>query len=80
MAQQCRLADCAHQSEPGCAIQAALESGELDKRRFVSYQKLMREQAFNSASLDERKAKDKAFGKMINTIQTELKYYGTEVA
>lgn len=71
LAQQCRFGDCAHDSEPGCAIQAALESGELEQRRFASFQKLLREQAFNSASLAEKRAKDKALGKMINTIQNE---------
>ena len=33
LAQSCRFVDCGHLSEPGCAIIAALESGELDERR-----------------------------------------------
>nr|WP_086937362.1 ribosome small subunit-dependent GTPase A [Thaumasiovibrio occultus] len=71
LAEQCRFHDCSHHNEPGCAIQQALNSGELAQRRFDSYQKLMREQAFNSATLAEKRAKDKAFGKMIHTIQNE---------
>ncbi|WP_295893560.1 ribosome small subunit-dependent GTPase A [uncultured Vibrio sp.] len=71
LAEQCRFSDCSHMAEPGCAIQAALNEGSLEERRFNSYQKLMREQAFNSASLAEKRAKDKAFGKMVNTIQNE---------
>ncbi|MEZ9232953.1 ribosome small subunit-dependent GTPase A [Vibrio amylolyticus] len=71
LAEQCRFSDCSHGAEPGCAIQAALDDGSLEERRFTSYQKLMREQAFNSATLAEKRAKDKAFGKMISTIQTE---------
>lgn len=39
----CRFADCAHETEPGCAVQAALASGELDERRWHSWQKLQRE-------------------------------------
>ena len=33
LAEQCRFGDCAHQTEPGCAVRAALESGELPERR-----------------------------------------------
>lgn len=70
LAQQCRFADCAHEAEPGCAIQAALASGELEERRFASYQKLIREQAFNSATLAEKRMKDKALGKYYNSVQS----------
>lgn len=55
LAQQCRFADCQHESEPGCAVQAALERGELEERRWLSYAKLQREQALNAASLAERR-------------------------
>ncbi|MGD1949861.1 MAG: ribosome small subunit-dependent GTPase A [Leptolyngbyaceae cyanobacterium] len=46
LAQQCRFRDCRHQAEPGCAIQAALASGELSPKRLGSYQKLQKEQAY----------------------------------
>ena len=39
----CRFADCGHGTEPGCAVQAALASGELDERRWHSWGKLQRE-------------------------------------
>jgi ribosome biogenesis GTPase len=71
LALQCRFGDCSHNTEPGCAIQKALTTDLLDERRFASYQKLMREQAFNGATLAEKKAKDKAFGKMIGNVQSE---------
>jgi ribosome biogenesis GTPase len=45
LAAGCRFHDCAHQSEPGCAIRAALEDGELDGDRWRSFQKLQRELA-----------------------------------
>jgi len=73
LATQCRFSDCQHESEPHCAVQQAITSGELELRRLTSYQKLMKEQAFNSASLSEKKAKDKAFGKLINRVQSEAK-------
>lgn len=42
---QCRFNDCAHRTEPGCAIRAALADGSLDPERWSSYQKLQRELA-----------------------------------
>jgi ribosome biogenesis GTPase len=43
LAAQCRFTDCAHQSEPDCAIKEALATGELDEGRWASYLKLQRE-------------------------------------
>ncbi len=40
---ECRFSDCAHDTEPDCAVQAALADGSLDTERFQSYQKLQRE-------------------------------------
>lgn len=37
---QCQFNDCTHQSEPGCAIVAAVESGEIDPERYESYLRL----------------------------------------
>ncbi len=43
LAARCRFPDCVHESEPGCAVRAALEDGSLDSERLVSYRKLLRE-------------------------------------
>jgi ribosome biogenesis GTPase / thiamine phosphate phosphatase len=40
---ECRFSDCAHETEPGCAIRSALADGSLDAERFESYRKLQRE-------------------------------------
>lgn len=42
---KCRFNDCQHQNEPGCAIQDAIASGELDESRYKSYLKLLKELA-----------------------------------
>ena len=63
LSEQCKFSDCHHQDEPGCAVQKAIESGELDQRRLNNYLKLLREESLNSASLSERRANDKALGK-----------------
>ncbi len=76
-AERCRFADCNHDvnlsEHSGCAVQAAIESWELEERRLSSFQKLQKEDAFNSASLAERRDKDKQFGKMIKTVMSEAK-------
>lgn len=64
LASQCRFSDCQHGSEPGCAITKALASGELDERRLKSYQKLLREQAINAASLAQRRASGKQLARL----------------
>lgn len=43
LAAGCRFSDCTHLHEPGCAVRAAVESGELDERRYLEYKKVMRE-------------------------------------
>jgi ribosome biogenesis GTPase / thiamine phosphate phosphatase len=43
LAEQCRFTDCAHTSEPGCAVRAALADGSLPEVRWESYRKLQRE-------------------------------------
>ncbi len=40
----CKFSNCQHKTEKGCAIKNALESGELDTRRWESFQKLQGEQ------------------------------------
>ncbi len=43
---KCKFKDCHHDSEPGCAILAAIESGELSIDRWESYKKLLSEAKF----------------------------------
>lgn len=40
---QCRFRDCKHENEPGCAVKAALEAGELSPQRYKSYLQLSHE-------------------------------------
>jgi ribosome biogenesis GTPase len=43
LAATCRFNDCEHRTEPGCAVIAAIESGDLEAERLESYRKLLRE-------------------------------------
>ncbi|MFB6636751.1 ribosome small subunit-dependent GTPase A [Streptomyces chartreusis] len=51
---RCRFHDCAHESEPGCAVRCAVDAGELPVRRLESYRKLMRENQWIVAKTDAR--------------------------
>lgn len=56
LAAACRFADCAHAGEPGCAVRAALASGELTAARWESWLKLQREVAYESRRRNARVA------------------------
>jgi len=71
LATQCRFNDCAHDGEPGCAVQAAVADGTLDPDRLERWRKLQAEDAFNSATLAQRRGKDRAFGKMVKSAMKE---------
>jgi ribosome biogenesis GTPase len=45
IASGCRFSDCSHIHEPGCAVKAALRSGELDEDRYREYMRIMKEAA-----------------------------------
>jgi len=51
---QCRFRDCTHLHEPGCAVRAAVESGDLAPERLASFGKLRAEQAFQARQQDQR--------------------------
>jgi ribosome biogenesis GTPase len=55
-ARQCRFHDCAHAGEPGCAVSAALKTGELEPARWASYQKLLAEARYYERSTNQRAA------------------------
>ena len=49
----CRFSDCRHDTEPGCAIKAAIESGELSEERYMLYKSLTTENVRNYAKKKE---------------------------
>ena len=44
---RCKFRDCTHATEPGCAVRAAVASGEIDPNRMRSYEKLQKELAYS---------------------------------
>jgi len=71
VAETCRFSDCSHTGEPGCAIRAALDAGEIDPVRFERW-KVYRAEAeasqVRSNPVEARKA-GKRFAKMAKEVQ-----------
>jgi ribosome biogenesis GTPase len=56
LAADCRFTDCAHGSEPGCAVLAAVADGQLDPDRLANFQRLGREAAHQARKHDQSAA------------------------
>jgi ribosome biogenesis GTPase len=54
LTEQCRFTDCSHATEPGCAVRAALDAGELDPGRWRHYQKLRDQREEQAARFEDR--------------------------
>jgi ribosome biogenesis GTPase len=80
-ARGCRFSDCRHQSEPGCAVRAALATGNLDPDRFRAYRKLEREARRSELANDAvaRKAERRKWTSMIRGVERHMQQkYGGE--
>ena len=73
LAAACRFADCTHRHEPGCAVRAAMERGELPAERLANYMKLKKESDHAAMSALDRRRKDKAFGRLVRSVQKRPK-------
>jgi len=73
LAANCRYANCSHEHEPGCAVRAAIEKGDLPEDRYASYIKLKKESAFYGMSYLDKRKKDKAFGRFMKSAKKRRK-------
>lgn len=70
LAVACRFADCAHTGEPGCAVLASVEAGDLAVERVDSWRRLQRELAFQLRRKDARlQAAERARWKAVHRSQ-----------
>ena len=70
LAARCRFSDCQHESEPGCAVRKAIDTGELDARRLANFSKLRREQARSEATLAEQRERARTLGRQYRSIKS----------
>lgn len=69
----CRFSNCTHTQEPGCAVLASLEQGELHENRYQSYLKLKGEAEYHDLSYAEKRQKDRNFGRFVKSVKKHLK-------
>jgi len=67
LARDCRFRDCAHDTEPGCAVSAAIEQGSLSPVRLKAWRKLGREVAWQEKRRSQAalRAEHRAFAKKV---------------
>lgn len=70
----CRFSNCTHTREPGCAVIAAIDEGNISEERYESYLKLRKETEFHDLSYVEKRKKDKTFGRFIKSIKKHGNY------
>jgi ribosome biogenesis GTPase len=74
LAAACRFTDCTHRTEPGCAVQRAMEDGSLEPVRYENYTKLNRELAYLARRKDQRAQKEeKAKWKAVSKAQKRMR-------
>jgi ribosome biogenesis GTPase len=78
LASQCRYRDCRHESEPGCAVKAAVESGGLEGERLEHYHQLAREAQAYELRHDERKRRqaERVWGQLSDEVAQLRKWKG----
>jgi len=69
---KCRFSDCKHQTEPGCAVKAAIAVGELDIGRWESYQKLSQEVEDKAQMLRRKNEWHKSLAKLTKQRKKEI--------
>ena len=71
LALDCRFSNCRHTSEPGCAVQAAIEADALAPDRLERFQKLQAEERHNTEQLHEAHARNREFGKLVKRAMSD---------
>lgn len=66
---KCRFKDCQHEGEKGCAVIEAVEKGEIDSGVYESYLKLRREAWHYTASVHEKRKREKSFSKLVDEVK-----------
>jgi ribosome biogenesis GTPase / thiamine phosphate phosphatase len=63
---QCFFSDCRHINEKGCAVMEAVQKGLIEKSVYASYLKLIKEAWHYSASVYEKRKREKSLSKLLN--------------
>jgi ribosome biogenesis GTPase len=72
LSSNCRFKDCTHTNEKGCSVLEAIEKGAIDKASYENYLKMEREKAHFEFTIEEKRKKDKDFGKMVKNYKKNI--------
>ncbi|MEL6681828.1 MAG: ribosome small subunit-dependent GTPase A [Pseudomonadota bacterium] len=72
-AQHCKFRDCEHDTEPGCAVRAAIDAGEIDPDRLRRFKKLKRENQYATETIAQARDRNRKFGKMVKSAMAKKK-------
>jgi ribosome biogenesis GTPase len=73
LSSRCRYRNCSHTDEPGCAVLAAMQAGEISPESLENFHKLREESNFNDMSYAEKRKKDRDFGRYFKSAKKDLR-------
>jgi ribosome biogenesis GTPase len=73
---KCKLPDCKHISEKGCAVLTALNDGLIDPDSLENFRKLRKEQERFQTTIAEKHRKERAFGKIVKNYKKDMRKNG----
>ncbi len=73
LATHCKFRDCEHETEPGCAVIAAIDEGEVDPDRLKRFKKLKRENQHATETIAQSRDRHRKFGKMVKSAMSKKK-------
>jgi ribosome biogenesis GTPase / thiamine phosphate phosphatase len=76
IARSCKYNDCTHTQEPGCAVLAAVKSGELEKAKYSNYLNLKKEAGYGQMNSFKKREKSRQFGKSVKRAKKDLRDFG----
>lgn len=72
LSKYCKFKDCTHTHESGCAVIRAVENEEIDKAFYQNYLKIEKEKAHFELTVNEKRKRDKEFGKMLKNYKKDI--------
>lgn len=75
LAEACKYPNCTHVHEAGCAVKEAIAAGQLEQAVYENYLKLYREQAYFETTTQQRRQKERMFGKLMKNYKKDKRNF-----
>ena len=72
LSRNCKFKDCTHTNESGCLVIEAVKNGEIDEASYENYLKMEREKAYFESTAEERRKRDRKFGKIMKNYKKDM--------